>query len=73
VLLDEPKAGGRIPLIIGHSLTELAWEGRPWAWVPQTCFVASSIRKIQARVFTLAQKMMVKACVVEGIRLVGRV
>ena len=26
VLLDEVKAGGRIPLIIGRSLTERAWE-----------------------------------------------
>ncbi len=66
VLLDEVRAGGRIPLIIGRGLTHRARQslGLPESDVfrkPQD--IASS--KVG---FTLAQKMVGKACGVEGIR-----
>ncbi|CAM2865415.1 bifunctional aconitate hydratase 2/2-methylisocitrate dehydratase [Vibrio diazotrophicus] len=66
VLIDEVRAGGRIPLIVGRGLTDKARQSlglsasdvfrRP---VP----VADS-----GKGFTLAQKMVGKACGVEGIR-----
>ena len=66
VLLDEVQAGGRIPLIIGRSLTERAREalGLP---------VCDTFRRPQdpeasSKGFTLAQKMVGKACGVDGIR-----
>ncbi|GLS82269.1 bifunctional aconitate hydratase 2/2-methylisocitrate dehydratase [Paraferrimonas haliotis] len=66
VLLDEVRAGGRIPLIIGRGLTDRAREtlNLPASDVfrrPQD--VASSNKG-----FTLAQKMVGKACGVTGIR-----
>lgn len=66
VLLDEVQAGGRIPLIIGRGLTHRARQSLnlPESDVfrkPQD--VASSNKG-----FTLAQKMVGKACGVEGIR-----
>nr|WP_086938426.1 bifunctional aconitate hydratase 2/2-methylisocitrate dehydratase [Thaumasiovibrio occultus] len=66
VLLDEVRAGGRIPLIIGRGLTDKAREalGLPASDVfrrPQA--VAESNAG-----YTLAQKMVGKACGVEGIR-----
>ena len=66
VLLDEVQAGGRIPLIIGRGLTTKAREslGLP---------ASSQFRLPQApadsgKGYTLAQKMVGKACGVEGIR-----
>lgn len=66
VLLDEVQAGGRIPLIIGRSLTARA---RASLGLPAT----SIFRKAKAPApssagFTLAQKMVGRACGVEGIR-----
>lgn len=66
VLLDEVRAGGRIPLIIGRGLTAKAREslGLP----------ASDVFKIPAAApdtgkgYTLAQKMVGKACGVAGVR-----
>ncbi|ABI56802.1 aconitase [Alkalilimnicola ehrlichii MLHE-1] len=66
VLLDEVRAGGRIPLIVGRGLTDKARESLGLA--------ASDIfRRPQApadsgKGFTLAQKMVGKACGVEGVR-----
>ncbi|MGL5285407.1 MAG: bifunctional aconitate hydratase 2/2-methylisocitrate dehydratase, partial [Aeromonas sp.] len=66
VLIDEVRAGGRIPLIIGRGLTDKAREslGLPHSDVfrrPQP--VADT-----GKGFTLAQKMVGKACGVKGIR-----
>ncbi|ORM63118.1 bifunctional aconitate hydratase 2/2-methylisocitrate dehydratase [Mixta calida] len=66
VLLDEVRAGGRIPLIIGRGLTTKAREslGLPHSDVfRQAKDVAQSTRG-----FSLAQKMVGRACGVDGIR-----
>ena len=66
VLLDEVRAGGRIPLIIGRGLTEKA---RCALGLGTTdVFASPSQVKESDRGFTLAQKMVGKACGVEGIR-----
>lgn len=67
---DEVRAGGRIPLIIGRSLTDKTREGlglglsdvftRP---VPPALSATKS-----GKGFTLAQKIVGKACGVEGVR-----
>lgn len=66
VLLDEAKAGGRIPLIIGRSLTERAREalGKGTTDV----FRRPEDPEASDKGFTLAQKVVGKACGVEGIR-----
>ncbi|MCH7672069.1 MAG: bifunctional aconitate hydratase 2/2-methylisocitrate dehydratase [Proteobacteria bacterium] len=66
VLLDEVRAGGRIPLIIGRGLTqrareELKLESSDVFRSPLTAAESSSG-------FTLAQKVVGKACGVEGVR-----
>ncbi|WP_312731130.1 bifunctional aconitate hydratase 2/2-methylisocitrate dehydratase [Atlantibacter hermannii] len=66
VLLDEVRAGGRIPLIIGRGLTTKAREalGLPHSDVfRQAKDVAESNRG-----YSLAQKMVGRACGVAGIR-----
>ncbi len=66
VLIDEVRAGGRIPLIIGRGLTTKAREalGLPHSDVfRQAKDVAESNRG-----FSLAQKMVGRACGVKGIR-----
>ena len=66
VLIDEVRAGGRIPLIIGRGLTTKAREalGLPHSDVfRQAKDVAESDRG-----FSLAQKMVGRACGVKGIR-----
>ncbi len=66
VLLDEVQAGGRIPLIIGRSLTNQAREflGKS----PSDCFRAAPVASDTGKGFTLAQKMVGKACGIEGVR-----
>jgi len=66
VLLDEVRAGGRIPLIIGRGLTARAREalGLP----PSDLFAQPIPPKENNKGYSLAQKMMGKACGVEGIR-----
>lgn len=60
VMLDEVRAGGRIPLIIGKSLTGKA---RASLGLPATTVFRSLIREAQeAKGFTLAQKMVGRAC-----------
>ncbi len=60
VLFDEVRAGGRIPLIIGRGLTAKAREalGLP----PSTLFRLPKNPTAKAKGFTLAQKMVGRAC-----------
>ncbi|MEW8316558.1 MAG: bifunctional aconitate hydratase 2/2-methylisocitrate dehydratase [Candidatus Thiodiazotropha endolucinida] len=66
VLLDEAKAGGRIPLIIGRSLTERAREAL--AMGATDVFRRPVDPEDSGKGFTLAQKMVGQACGVDGIR-----
>lgn len=66
VLLDEVRAGGRIPLIIGRSLTAKARESLKLD--PSEVFRKPASPAPSATGFTLAQKMVGKACGVAGIR-----
>lgn len=66
VILDEVRAGGRINLIIGRGLTERAREAL--AMGPSELFRKPTQPKDSGKGFTLAQKMVGKACGVEGIR-----
>ncbi|VXC12491.1 aconitate hydratase 2 [Pseudomonas sp. 8AS] len=66
VLLDEVRAGGRIPLIIGRGLTEKARAELGLA--PSTLFKKPQAPADSGKGFTLAQKMVGRACGVEGIR-----
>ena len=60
VLLDEVRAGGRIPLIIGKGLTKRARESLGMA--PSTAFRIPVANVPQAKGYTLAQKMVGRAC-----------
>ncbi|OEU75043.1 MAG: bifunctional aconitate hydratase 2/2-methylisocitrate dehydratase [Desulfuromonadales bacterium C00003093] len=63
---DEFRAGGRTPLIIGRKLTERACAalGKP----APTMFIEANNPEVKAgQQFSLAQKMVGKACGVEGI------
>lgn len=66
VLLDEVRAGGRIALIIGRGLTTKARDflGMP----PEEIFRKPSAVKDSDKGFTLAQKMVGKACGLQGVR-----
>ncbi len=66
VILDEVRAGGRINLIIGRGLTERAREALDLA--PSDLFRKPVQPQDTGKGFTLAQKMVGKACGVEGIR-----
>ncbi|NOR81580.1 MAG: bifunctional aconitate hydratase 2/2-methylisocitrate dehydratase, partial [Methyloprofundus sp.] len=66
ILLDEVRAGGRIPLIIGRGLTDRARKALGLD-------SASVFRRPQDAIqsdkgFTLAQKIVGKACGVDGVR-----
>ncbi|MEL4015798.1 bifunctional aconitate hydratase 2/2-methylisocitrate dehydratase [Dryocola clanedunensis] len=66
VLLDEVRAGGRIPLIIGRGLTTKAREALN---LPHSeVFVQAKDVAASTRGFSLAQKMVGRACGVDGIR-----
>ncbi len=66
VLLDEVRAGGRIPLIIGRGLTDKA---RAELGLPGSdLFRKPDVPAASTKGFTLAQKMVGKACGVEGVR-----
>jgi len=69
-LADEVRAGGRIPLIIGRSLTDKTRENL--GLEPSEVFsrpVAPALSAEQlGKGYTLAQKMVGKACGVEGVR-----
>lgn len=66
VLLDEVRAGGRINLIIGRGLTARAREAMGLA--PSTLFRVPEAPESSDKGFTLAQKMVGRACGVDGIR-----
>ncbi len=66
VLLDEVRAGGRIPLIIGRGLTQRAREELGLA--PSTVFRSMVHAAASNKGYTLAQKMVGKACNVPGVR-----
>ncbi|WP_409526577.1 bifunctional aconitate hydratase 2/2-methylisocitrate dehydratase [Nitrincola sp. MINF-07-Sa-05] len=66
VLLDEVRAGGRIPLIIGRGLTDKA---RAALKLPAAdLFRLPEQPADTGKGFTLAQKMVGKACGLEGVR-----
>ena len=66
VLLDEVQAGGRIPLIIGRSLTERA---REILGLDANDVFRRPVDPVKTdKGFTLSQKMVGKACGVDGIR-----
>ena len=66
VLLDEVRAGGRIPLIIGRGLTDKARESL--GLDTSTVFKRPAAVVESNKGFTLAQKMVGKACGVKGVR-----
>jgi aconitate hydratase 2/2-methylisocitrate dehydratase len=65
-ILDEVRAGGRIPLLIGRSLTDKTREAL--GLEPSTLFVRPSVPEDSGKGFTLAQKMVGKACGLAGVR-----
>ena len=66
VLLDEVRANGRIPLIIGRQLTDKTREALNLE--PTNVFRRPDDEDSSDKGFTLAQKMVGKACGVSGIR-----
>jgi aconitate hydratase 2/2-methylisocitrate dehydratase len=66
VLLDEVRAGGRIPLIIGRGLTQRARESL--GLEPSSVFRTPISGQQSDKGYTLAQKMVGRACGVEGVR-----
>ena len=66
VILDEVRAGGRIPLIIGRGLTQRAREALGLG--PSEVFTQTEDATASERGYTLAQKIVGKACGVAGVR-----
>ncbi len=65
-MADEIQAGGRIPLIIGRSLTDKTREALNLE--PSTVFLRPEAPTDTGKGYTLAQKMVGKACGVSGVR-----
>ena len=65
-ILDEVRAGGRIPLLIGRALTDKTREAL--GLETSTLFVRPSLPEDTGKGFTLAQKMVGKACGLPGVR-----
>ena len=65
-LPDEMRAGGRIPLIIGKGLTQKAREALGLG--PSDIFIKPEQPEGSKGGYTLAQKMVGKACGMEGVR-----
>ncbi|KAH9245912.1 aconitate hydratase 2 [Batrachochytrium salamandrivorans] len=69
VLLDEVQAGGRIPLIIGRGLTQRAREAlKDHTPLSNTFRLPQAADASNTSGYTLAQKMVGKACGVAGVR-----
>ncbi len=66
VLLDEVRAGGRIPLIVGRGLTTKARESLGLG--ASDLFLKPGDIEDSGKGFTLAQKMVGKACGLPGVR-----
>jgi len=66
LILDEVRAGGRIPLIIGRGLTTKARASLGLA--PSDVFRLPEQPTDTGKGFTLAQKMVGKACGMDGVR-----
>jgi len=66
VILDEVRAGGRIPLIIGRGLTDRARESL--GLVASDVFERPADQAESKKGYTLAQKIVGKACGVAGVR-----
>ena len=65
-IADEVRAGGRIPLLIGRSLTDKVRSQLGLG--PSDLFIRPSAPADTGKGFTLAQKMVGKACGLEGVR-----
>ena len=65
-MADEVRAGGRIPLIIGRALTDRARETLKLGASKE--FIRPVAPKDTGKGFTLAQKMVGRACGVKGVR-----
>jgi aconitate hydratase 2/2-methylisocitrate dehydratase len=65
-ILDEVRAGGRIPLLIGRSLTDKTREAL--GLEPSPLFARPSMPTDTGKGFTLAQKMVGKASGLPGVR-----
>uniref|UniRef100_UPI000D1DF2CA bifunctional aconitate hydratase 2/2-methylisocitrate dehydratase n=1 Tax=Cyanothece sp. BG0011 TaxID=2082950 RepID=UPI000D1DF2CA len=65
-ILDEVRAGGRIPLLIGRALTDKTRAAL--GLEPSDIFVRPSLPEDTGKGFTLAQKMVGKACGLPGVR-----
>jgi aconitate hydratase 2/2-methylisocitrate dehydratase len=63
---DEVRAGGRIPLIIGRGLTDRA--RRDMGLDVSDVFIRPRDESGSTKGYTLAQKMVGKACGIEGVR-----
>ncbi len=66
IILDEVQAGGRIPLIIGRGLTDRA--RKALGLEVSTVFRRPQAQTDSGKGYTLAQKMVGKACGVPGVR-----
>ncbi|MDO6524414.1 bifunctional aconitate hydratase 2/2-methylisocitrate dehydratase [Motilimonas sp. 1_MG-2023] len=66
IILDEVRAGGRIPLIIGRGLTDRARQSLGLG--PTDIFKLPEDVAASTKGYTLAQKMVGKACNVAGVR-----
>ena len=65
-ILDEVRAGGRIPLLIGRALTDKTREAL--GLEVTSLFTRPEVPQENNKGFTLAQKMVGRACGVDGIR-----
>ncbi|WP_026734660.1 bifunctional aconitate hydratase 2/2-methylisocitrate dehydratase [Fischerella sp. PCC 9605] len=65
-ILDEVRAGGRIPLLIGRTLTDKVRQAL--GLEPSTVFTRPTQPADTGKGYTLAQKMVGKACGLPGVR-----
>jgi aconitate hydratase 2/2-methylisocitrate dehydratase len=65
-ILDEVRAGGRIPLLIGRTLTDKTRAAL--GLEPSPVFTRPQLPTDSGKGFTLAQKMVGKACGLPGVR-----